>query len=461
MSDFKNKKVLLLGLGLHGGGAGTADWLCRQGAKLVVSDLRDGKTLAPSLRKLKKFKQIKYALGRHRRADVKWADIIVANPAVPRESPYLKYARRLGKPIINEAGIFFADCPGEILAVTGTRGKSTTAFLLQQILNQEKKTFLAGNIATQSMLAVLDKTRPSGKVVLELSSWQLEGLAVVKKAPHIAVATNLYPDHLNRYKNLRSYYRSKQEIFKYQTAGDYLILNAEDKELVKWQGLAKARVYFFGLREHDCDGMFWRGNNLIWRAGGKSEPILKTDKTALGQHYLANFTASAAAAFLAGASAASIKKVFDKHPVLPGRQQIIRRLRGVTFVNDTTATTPEAGIAALKFFFGQGKVTLIAGGASKKLSYRRWATEVKRYCQRVYLLDGDASGLMRKELSGFKNLLSGYSSLRPAVEHAFALAEKGDIILFSPAAASFNMWLHEFKRGEEFEKIVASLNPIA
>lgn len=423
----KNKKILLLGLGLHGGGLATARWLLKHGARLIVSDLKTKKQLAPSLKTLARYKNIKFVLGEHREQDIHWADIVVYNPGVPKESSFIKLAKKLGKPVVNEAGLFFDRCPCPIVAITGTRGKSTTAAYLAALLKTiNPRTILAGNIRTTAMLEVLDKLTPKHLVVLELSSWQLEGLAVVKKSPHIAVVTNLYPDHLNRYRTLVAYYRAKQEIFRYQTKNDYLILNAKDPRLAIWSKLTKSRVVFF--------------NNQGYRHGAE------------------NALAAVTAAKLLGVSEAAIKKVFKLPPQLTGRQEVIAKKRGLTFVNDTTATSPEAGIAALERF-GSAKenIIFIAGGADKKLDYKQWAKAAKKYCRRIFLLTGDASVKMAKALGRFKGLQIGYTNLSKVLSVAVRAAKRGDIILFSPAAASFNLWQNEFERGDEFVKAVKKI----
>lgn len=427
MIELKNEKILLLGLGLHGGGVATACWLYKHGAKLIVSDLRSPNILKPSLAKLKYCRGIRFVLGKHREQDVRWADIVVQNPGVAKESPYIKLAKKLGKPVVNEATLFFDHCPCPIIGVTGTRGKSTTASWIAALLGTvNKKTVLAGNIRTQAMLEVVDKLTPKNLVVLELSSWQLEGLAAVKKAPHVAVVTNLYPDHLNRYRSLADYYRSKKEIFRFQTKNDFLVLNGSQPQLRSWAKQAKGAVLFFNAKNNTPGAQ--------------------------------NAAAASAVARLYKVKAAAIKKFLQSPPGLPGRQEIVAQKRGVTFVNDTTATTPVACLAALRRFgSSQGRILLLAGGADKGLDYKDWGQGVKKYCHEVWLLKGNASDKMARALPGFKNIHLNYTNLGGAVREAFDLSVKGDIILLSPGAASFNLWNHEFERGEEFEKSVRRL----
>lgn len=457
MIELKNKKILLLGLGLHGGGAATACWLHKQGAKLIVSDLKSASILKPSLAKLKCCRGIKFVLGQHREQDVRWADIVVQNPGVPKESPYIKLAKKLGKPVLNEASLFFDRCQAEIVGITGTRGKSTTTALIGALLSaKDKHVSVAGNIRTTAMLDIVDKLKPGASVVLELSSWQLEGLEAVKRAPKVAIITNLYPDHLNRYKSLAEYYKSKKEIFRFQKPGDILILNADDAVLRKWNKLTKGSVLFFGKKDHNQPGAFVRNGVVYFRKDKKIVSIIKVNDLALaGEHNLENVLAALAAAKAFGISDTFIKSVLKKPLPLSGRQEVVGQKNGVTFINDTTATTPVASIMALKRFAKKGqKILLIAGGADKKLDYKDWAFAVKKYCHEVWFLKGNASDKMARVLKGFKNIHLNYTNLPSAVQEAFDLSERGDIILFSPGAASFNLWNHEFERGEEFERAV-------
>jgi len=475
MITLKNKKILLLGLGLHGGGAATARWLHSHGAKLIVSDIKKSAALRVSLDKLSKLKGIQYVLGKHRAQDVEWCDYVVYNPGVSNESKSLRLARQLKKPIYNEASLFFDRCAAPVIAVTGTRGKSTTASLIVKMCQEKNpRTILAGNIKTTFMLDIVDRAKKDDLVVLELSSWQLEGMDIVKAAPHIAVITNLYPDHLNRYKNLTNYYCSKKEIFRHQNKGHYIVLNDEDKVLRKWQKEVCSRTYVFSKKTHKGHGAFIKNGKIIFKSattknspslegrgpGGRLENAVVSvkDVKLKGEHNLENALAAITAAKIYGVGNTAIKKVLKSELILEGRQQIIAKKKGVTFVNDTTATTPIACIAALKRFGNLNKknIILIAGGADKNLGYSDWAKQVKKYCKQVYLFVGDASQKQKKALSSMSNLSAGHNNMQLAVSLACANAKKGDIILLSPGAASFNLWQHEFERGEDFVRATLS-----
>ncbi len=464
MIDIKNKKVLLLGLGLHGGGVSCARWLIKEGARLVVSDLRNGNVLRPSLKSLNKYKNISYVLGKHRKRDVVWADFVVYNPGVPKESKYLQLARRLNKPVYNEASLFFDRCRAPVIAVTGTRGKSTTSVLLAQMLEDfHIRVILAGNIKTAFMLDVVDRASKKDVVILELSSWQLEGLNIVRGAPNMAIITNLYPDHLNRYKNLAQYWHSKKEIFRHQDKNHFIVLNYDNNLMRDWGKESCSRELFFSKKDHKKDGSFIKRGKIIFRAGGKEHEVGAVKNVALpGEHNLENILASTTAAKICSVSNKAIKNSLKKNFVLPGRQEEIAKIKGVRFVNDTASTTPQAGIAALLRFgktskFKKKRIILIAGGADKELKYSEWAREVKRYCKYVYLLSGKASEKMKKNLQNFQAMSFGHNNFEFIIKDVEKNMKKGDIVLFSPAAASFNLWSHEFERGNDFNKAVEQL----
>jgi len=204
LSDFREKKVTIMGLGIVGGGVGVAKFFVEAGAKVLITDLKTRKDLESSLKKIKGL-PVELILGRHRPEDFANTDLIIRNPAVPDNSPFLKIAKKNNISADTDIGIFFELCSAPIIGVTGTKGKSTVATLIYKLLKSKyQNVILAGNIGN-SPLESLKKINKDSKVVLELSSWQLEGLKNHKKSPQIALITNIYPDHLNRYPNLKEY----------------------------------------------------------------------------------------------------------------------------------------------------------------------------------------------------------------------------------------------------------------
>lgn len=433
----KNKKITVMGLGLLGGGKGVTKFFSKQGAEVLVTDLKTKKQLRESLQKLKGL-PIKLVLGRHREKDFINTDLIIKNPAVHSDSPYLKVARKHNISIKTDVSIFFDLCPALIIGVTGTKGKSTVATLIYLFLkSKHPKTILAGNIGL-SPLGILSKITKKSKVVLELSSFELEDL---KKSPHIAVITTLFPDHLNRYKNFKEYIEAKKPIFKYQKKKDILILNYDNPETRKLASEAPSKVYFFKD---------------------------------------SNISAALAVAKIFKIPKKNIEKVLSNFKGVPNRQELIATKKGVKYINDTTATISQSVILAINTFkkrFPDSKIILIAGGSDKKLNYRDLAKEIlslrltnrrlERKINHLVLLPGTASNKLKKELKKFTLHLSSrkgegfrvycVNSMKKAVQKAAKQAKEGDIVLFSPGAASFNLFKNEFDRGEQFIKAVKEL----
>jgi len=445
--ELKNKKVLVMGLGLLGGGIATTKWLVKHGAKATVTDLKTKKELAGSIKELRKAtKKINLVLGKHRESDFKNNEIIVVNPAVPRESKYLKIAKESGAQIENEASLFFRFCKNPIIAVSGTRGKTTTVNWIHHFLKTKyPKAVLTGNSSDNPMLKALDELDGKSPVVVELSSWHLEILPNAKKAPRIAVITNIFPDHLNRYRNLKDYALAKANIFRDQAKSDFLILNRNND----W-------TKFF-LRKFAG----WRTQSKILYFPFKTGINEKEFKRKFGRHNLENLMAAFLAAKTTGVPEKAIRRVVKTLPQIKFRQEFIFKAKNLKIINDSAATSPEATIVALERFSKENaEIILIAGGTDKNLEYRGWVRAVKKYVrpQNLYLLNGSATKKMIGELlkeKRFKNKLQVFESL-PEILKAIKLKTKipkQGIILFSPGAASFEKFKNEFDRGEKFNRL--------
>jgi UDP-N-acetylmuramoylalanine--D-glutamate ligase len=461
VNNWSNKKVLVMGLGLHGGAFQVAKWLLKQNAIITITDLRSAAVLRPTLDKIKRLPksgQITYILGKHRLADFKDQDLIVQNPGVPPNSKYLVAARKLNIPIVNEAVMFFGLYSSNIIGVTGTRGKSTTTTLLHQILKTTiKDNVVAGNIGTTPMFAVLDKLSKKSLPVVELSSWHLEGLADYKRSPHIAVITNILVDHLNRYKNFAAYKQAKIHIIKNQKQTDIAILNADNKHTKDLAKYTKAKVYYFSLHKK-VKGVYLKNNHFYFYNNKKESEILSTnDVKLLGEHGLSNAAAAICVAKLVGISNAKIKQAVSRFKGIDYRLQSLGYWKNIEIFNDATASTPDAAIAAIQAL-SQRNVLLIAGGEDKKLDYKFLAKAIKKQIKALILLKGSGSQKLLAELKKIKYqpqiLIKDVASLQAAWQYAKKNSQDHEVILFSPAAASFNMFVNEFERARVFESLV-------
>ncbi|MBI2108867.1 MAG: UDP-N-acetylmuramoyl-L-alanine--D-glutamate ligase [Parcubacteria group bacterium] len=438
---FKNKKITLLGLGVLGRGVGDAEFLAECGAELIITDLKPSTELGSSLERLRKYKNITFVLGEHRMEDFKNRDVVIKAAGVPLDSLYIAEARKNGISIEMSTALFAALSGAYVVGVTGTRGKTTVANLLFQILQKSgKRVFLGGNVRGISTLAFLKEAKKGDYAVLELDSWQLQGFGERKTSPQMAVFTNFMPDHLNYYKgDMRAYWRDKENIFKYQTKNDFLITTSE--------------LYQYIDTVSDEEKI--KSNVII------AEDFPKNWKLKLlGEHNTENCAIAITTARTLGISDEIIKDVVEDFRGVSGRLEFLREVGGVKIYNDTTATTPDATIAALRALQPtthnpQPKIILIMGGADKGLDMSKFMEEIPKYCKAIILLPGTGTANFRFQISDFR--FQNVKNLKEAVDVAMGEAEKGDTILFSPAFASFGLFKNEFDRGEQFIKLVNNL----
>lgn len=309
--NFKNKKVLIFGLGILGGGVATANWLLKQGAKITITDLKNKQQLKESLRKIKG--KYKLSLGGHRKSDIDLNEIIVVNPDVSIKNEFIRHAYKQKKTVLNEASIFFENFQKPIIAVTGTRGKTTITNWINYFLNTGFKSSPAGNSTDFQFLKVLSRKNRLDAAVIEISSFHLEYFSEVKFAPDIAVITNIYQDHLNRHDTIKNYASAKANIFKSQNKGQALILNY-DNEWTKFflKLRPKAKTYFFSLKQlpKNYNGIYPQNNCAVFRQNGNKIKVLDLSgfEQKYGKHNLQNVLASALAAYSFGISWAKMQK---------------------------------------------------------------------------------------------------------------------------------------------------------
>lgn len=424
-----------MGLGLLGRGLLDTKFFIDHGADVTVTDLKTKKELTVSLDQLKNYK-ITYTLGKHDPKDFKNADLILRNADVPKDSEFLKIAKDAGVEIEMDESLFAKYCPCPIIGITGTRGKTTTTTLIAEILKLTgKKVYLAGNIQGSATLPLIDKITKDDLVVLELSSWQLQGFGADKISPHIAVVTNIYPDHLNRYKDMEEYIADKKNIYEFQKKSDHLILNGKNAETKKMGQEARSSVYWFEADDIPAD----------W------------DLKLLGEHNKENVAAALKVAKIFDLDEKKARRVCENFRGVENRLEPIAEIDGVLFVNDTTSTTPVALQAALKAF-DDFPIILIAGGNDKKLDSKQAAKDAATKAKAIFLLQGTATAEFKKSIESFGGEPADvYDNLTKCVGDAFETSESGDVILFSPGFASFGLFKNEFDRGDKFKQAVKKI----
>ncbi len=471
-NSWKNKKTLLFGLGILGGGVETAKFLLSQGVKLSVTDSKSKEHLTPSISKLPK--GISYTLGTHKDSDIKKADAIVFNPGVAYESEWVKKAIKEKKEVYNDLSLFLSVLEEkkkvpEYIAITGTRGKTTSTTWLKHFLPEA---VLGGNMPENGLLKIVKQK--TNLFALELSSFQLEFVQKGNLAPKVAVITNLYRDHLNRYKKMEKYAKAKANIFLNQTDSDFLVLNADNE----WSDFflkqkPKAKVYWFSLNKltKGKKGMYLKGDKLVWR---ETEDIVVGTSPFSDPAHNANLLTALTASYL---YCGSWKKLFgkvDTLPQIPLRQEVIKDTKKLKVVNDGAATSPDATVAVLEAYKGVPKEdkVLITGGTDKDLEYRDWAKKVAKEIdpKNLFLLSGSATLKMIKALTkeGYWNMTkaqvkkTGQTNWNPRLFNSYeemldgiVLDNKKQLVLiFSPSAASFEKFKNEFDRAQKFVKVL-------
>ncbi|OXU15895.1 UDP-N-acetylmuramoyl-L-alanine--D-glutamate ligase [Sedimentisphaera salicampi] len=433
----RDKSVLVMGLGKFGGGADAALYASKFARKVTVTDLSSREALPQA--DVLEGKGINLVLGEHRESDFAQCDVLIVNPAIPEDNKFIKKAEICGALVTSSIALFFQECKGEIIAVTGSNGKSTTTSLIYHILSYASKqkcidgdVFLSGNIGNLPLLETLPQIREKDKVVLEISSFQSEQLDKFGLGPWAAVITNLTPNHLDRHGTFENYCNAKKKLFFNQPEGGVSILNSDDVVSAGWfDELSKTR------------------KTLL--CSSKSIPPEITAKFNLpGEANKSNLAAAIAAAEELGVDKVSISNSLPSFKALPHRLELITEKNGVRWYNDSISTTPESTIAGTEAF--ENPVILIAGGYDKKIPFDEMAKVVSQRAKCAVLI-GDTAGKIKELIEkNPKNRCRVHlaESLENACLNAWEEAEAGDNILLSPACASYDMFESFKQRGEMF-----------
>jgi UDP-N-acetylmuramoylalanine--D-glutamate ligase len=436
-------KVLVVGLGLTG--VGVARFLHGLGKEITIVDAKSEEELAPSLRALEGI-EFKGHFGPHRQEHILGHDMIVVSPGVDTELPMLKEAQNRGARVIGEMELASAHVHEPIIAITGTNGKTTVTSLLGELFTKAfGEVFVGGNIGNPLVNYVLSGKR-ARYIVLEVSSFQLE--TIERFRPDVAILLNITEDHLDRYRSFEEYRRAKHRIFENQHETDWAVLN---RNLPTEKG-TKARKLFFSTEEVLMEGAFSKDHGLFVRLQGKERRYQRALSPLIGIHNTENLLACLLAAHTYGIDEEVIESVVRTFRGLPHRVEPIREIGGVTFLNDSKATNVDATKRALESI--DGRVILIAGGKDKGGSY----TVIRPLLDKVkaMVLIGEATDRIEREVGPYvKTYRSG--NLREAVMQAHRIADRGDIVLFSPMCSSFDMFRDYKDRGNQLKTIVEAL----
>jgi len=429
---FSEKKITVMGLGLLGRGVGDSIFLAEMGAELIVTDLKTKEELRESVERLKDFDNITFALGEHRLEDFQSRDFILKAAGVPDDSLYLEEARRNNIPIKMSASWFAELCEIPIIGITGTRGKSTTTHLLHEVLEAAgKRVLLGGNVRGVATLPLLRGVHQDSIALFELDSWQLQGFGESEISPHISVFTTFLPDHMSYYKNdMASYFADKANIYKSQSPDDFLIVGESVEEKV----LAESP----------------EASVTVARA----DDISNFELNLKGGHNKLNASCVYHVASILHIEEDIVRQAFKAFKGVPGRLEYIKETDGISFYNDTTATTPEATLAALDSF--DEKIILLIGGADKDLNMNSLLSALPENVSYAVVLPGTGTDTIIDSMSV---PYIQVKSMQEAVEKSFEKAKELDAkeVVLSPGFASFGLFKNEFDRGDQFNEAVQKL----
>lgn len=456
----RHRKVTVMGLGLFGGGLGAARFWSRLGADVTITDLRSEKELAPSIAALEGY-PCRLVIGRHDKEDFTQADLVVVNPAVRPSNEYINLARSAGAEVQTETGLAFRMFHGPLLAVTGSNGKSTTTSLLGAMCKAHNGgTLIGGNIGGSLLEALRDHV-PSAPIVAELSSFQLHYLKRDRVAPKVAVVTNLSPNHLDWHKTLLHYYESKRHIVRFQSGDDMAVLNAEDPVLCEWAALGTGRMVM--VSPDDCGAAracFLRGDEITLRDETGTHRIGDMKRLRLpGRHNRMNALMAAAGCWAYCGDADAVNRGLDDFGGLPSRLEHVRTVRGVQFVNDSIATTPESAICGLQSY--DCPRVLIAGGYDKGTPFDELGKCIAETAAAVVLVGKTAPKLRDAILAADSDFAvrihEAGTDFPAAVKTAADVCPAGGVVLLSPACASYDMFKNFEERADRFRELVREL----
>ena len=442
---FRDKKITVMGIGVLGRGVGDIKFLASCGANIIATDIKSKEKLKKSLRLLKKYKNISYALDTHNIQDFKERDFILKGSGVSLDNKYIETADNNNVPVHMSFGLVMDILKKEninvtIIGITGSKGKSTTTGLINALLEESGKRYhLGGNIRGIANLPLLKHIQDGDIILAELDSWQLQGLHRVKISPDIAVFTNFFEDHLNYYHgSMKKYFYDKSAIFKYQKPENDLVLTSASEKAIK---------------------KYFKQNLTPRKHLSRFKHLPKTwTYPIFGKHNEKNIAQAFTVGKLLEIPQNIIKKALTEFKGVDGRfQDIGTSTNNILFFNDNNSTTPESTVTSLQSLrkkYPERPIILIGGGADKEFHYQKMAKYISRNIKFSLLFSGAATNKIKEclpeKFEKFTETLSMKTAFNIAMDHA----EPNSIIILSPGAASFGVFNNEYERGDQYMKLV-------
>lgn len=447
----KNKNVTVVGLGKTG--IALINYLYKEGANIFVSEAKPLSELTDVLASIKHV-PVKMETDAHTDFIFEDKDLIVVSPGIDTQAPLFKKADGIVE-VISEVELAYRQLKAKLIAVTGTKGKSTTTALIYELLKTANfEVFIGGNIGNP-LINEVDNISSSGYLTAEVSTFQLEAIKFFK--PFIAVMTNITEDHLDRHKSMGKYIRLKSRIFENQTRDDFLILNYDDENCRILSTYAKSKVYFFSKNQIPPEGAFLN-NGTIYLAGpdnGVTEVIKSENIKLVGAHNIENVLAACCILPILNIKPDVLKTAVKSFKALSHRLEFVREINGIKFYDDSKGTNPACVMSALNSF--SEPIILIAGGRPKETDFSEMAKLITEKV-RHFISIGEAKDLLEAEVLKYKKIpVYKTNDFEEAIKYAYNKAENGDVVILSPACTSFDMFKNAEERGNRFKDIVNRL----
>lgn len=446
-----NKKVIVLGFARQG--QALARWLPTVGANVTVTDRQSLSVNAAD------YPQVTFVLGEHPISLLDDADLLCVSGGVPLTIPFVQAAIERGIPLTNDAQLFLERCPAPVIGITGSAGKTTTTTLVGQILAAGGfKTWVGGNIG-DVLLNVLDQIQPDHRVVMELSSFQLE---LMTRSPQIAAVLNITPNHLDRHGTIAAYTAAKANIIAHQSPNDTAILSHDDSGSYALADDVTGHLLWFSAESMISSGSFLMGERLMLvgdaNPSGGASVILERDALPLrGEHNLHNVLAACAIAGAVGVTSAIMATTIRNFEGVPHRLETVRVIQGVTYINDSIATAPERVVAALNSY--DEPLVLLLGGADKKLPWDDMLHLALRKSRHIITFGASAADVVMERLTALDaaERVTRVNTVEDAVNAAYRIAQPGDVVLLSPGGTSYDAYKDFAARGAHFRELVSAL----
>lgn len=454
MAEMKGRRADVIGVGVSN--KPLIELLTRAGARVTACDKKTEEQLGEETCRWLADLGVQTRLGPDYMKGLE-GDVIFRSPGVRPDGPELEAARARGSRVTSEMEVFFAVCPCPIIAVTGSDGKTTTTTLIAEMLKKEGKNVWVGGNIGQPLLAEAGKMGPEDLCVVELSSFQL---MTMERSPHIAVVTNVTPNHLDVHKSMEEYVAAKENIWLRQKPGDLLVVNGDNALSAQMAGRAPGEVLRFSRRSQPENGAFYR-DGVIWLSrNGQAEKVMEADEIRIpGMHNVENYMA-ALCAVGRYVQPETVRQVAKEFAGVEHRIELVRRVNGADYYNDAIATSPARAIAGFHAF--DQKLIVIAGGYDKQIPFEEYGREACRHVK-LLILNGATAAKIRQavesapEYPGCGLEIQQRDTLEQAVALAHERARPGDIVTLSPACASFDAYPNFMAKGRAYKELVRKL----